>query len=192
MSLKKNVLVLHGSPRKGRNTDHMLETFLEGAEKNELLDIEHVFVPALNIKPCLACFSCKSSGVCPISDDMQPWYKKISDADSIVIGTPVHFNGVPAWLKIFIDRCQPFYYRKFFLKQTIKPKTGYLLACCDEGKAGPFIGVEKTIEAFFYCINASLSKHYYCVLNGKHFNELVTAVDEVRALGNSVFSQLSQ
>ena len=175
------VLVLHASPRKGKNSDSMLDAFLASASDNNAYDVEHIYVPQLKLSPCISCFSCKTKGVCPIPDDMQRCYQLVSDADIIVIGSPVYFNGVPAWFKVFIDRCQPFYYHE------MKPKTGYLLACCDEGKADPFIGVQKTVEAFFYCINAKLQDHYYCVLNGKQFNELVAETEQVLRFGCATF-----
>jgi len=122
---------------------------------------------------------------------MQHCYTALAKADSIIVGTPVFFNSVPSGLKAFIDRCQPLYHKKYHLHETMKRKQGYLLACCDEGKADPFLGVGKTIEAFFYCCNAIFRAKYYCVLNGKRFEELKKENAKVLKLGKKILADLN-
>ncbi|MFC1809411.1 flavodoxin family protein [Candidatus Omnitrophota bacterium] len=185
LSSKQRVLVLHASHRQGFNTDALLEHFVSPIEKIESFICDHIHIPTLNISPCTSCFSCRETGICVIQDDMQECYKKISEADVVVVGTPVYFNTVPSMFKVFIDRCQPFFVRKFVLHKKLKEKTGYLLSCCDAGMGEPFVGVQKTVEALFYCCNIMLVDTFFCVLNEKSFNELE---DEKQRLARFVHS----
>jgi multimeric flavodoxin WrbA len=169
----------------------IITRFTEHLEKSASFICEHLYLSQLTISPCTSCFACAENGVCPIADDMQDCYRAIAEADIIVIGTPVYFNSVPSGLKAFIDRCQPFYCKKYHLKQPMKAKYGYLLACCDLGKADPFIGVEKTIEAFFCSCNTTLREKYYCVLNGKQFKDLSAENVAVANLGKKVLADLN-
>ena len=91
-----NIIVLSGSPRKGGNTDLLVDAFVKGAEKNN--NIEVVSVANYKVNPCIGCNSCFQQ------DDMQIVYDKLKCADVIVVASPVYFYGVSAQLKAIIDR----------------------------------------------------------------------------------------
>ena len=67
------VLGIYGSPRKGGNTDLMLDAFLEGAAETPV-DIERVYVRDLDIHGCLACGHCDRKGKCIQKDGMNLVY----------------------------------------------------------------------------------------------------------------------
>ena len=97
------VLGIVCSPRKGGNTEIIVEEALTGARdcgaETELLTIR-----GKDIKPCDSCYSCEKTGKCRIEDDMQEIYLKLMDADGIIWGTPVYFHSVTAQAKILLDR----------------------------------------------------------------------------------------
>lgn len=64
---------------------------------------------------CTGCNQCASTGSCVLFDSMTPVYARIDAADAIVIAAPVYFATVPAPLKAFIDRCQPYWVRRYML-----------------------------------------------------------------------------
>ena len=99
-----NIIVLSGSPRKGGNTDLLVDTFVKGAEKNN--NVEVVSVADYKINPCIGCNSCfdRAGHECFQQDDMQVVYDKLKCADVIVVASPVYFYGVSAQLKAIIDR----------------------------------------------------------------------------------------
>ena len=73
------IVVLNGSPRKGGNTEIMINAFTEAAQKHEVvrLDIAH-----MNIRGCLACKYCYShQGECVQKDDMGKVLEELKDAD---------------------------------------------------------------------------------------------------------------
>lgn len=91
------------SPRQGGNTEILVAEALTGA-KEAGSDVELVTLAGKSISPCDACRSCTKSGECHIKDDMQEIYRKLQEADGIIIGSPVYFANVSAQAKIIIDR----------------------------------------------------------------------------------------
>ena len=99
-----NILVLSGSPRKGGNTELLAEAFAKGATEGQHR-VEIVSVRDYKVNPCLGCNACfNTDGVCAQKDDMAAIYEKMSQADMLVIASPVYFYGISAQLKTFIDR----------------------------------------------------------------------------------------
>ncbi len=101
------ILGIVGSPRKGGNTDTLVARVLEGA-RSKGAEVERVHLQGLNIHPCQGAFSCEARKGCVLPDDMQPLYKKLQQADGIVMGTPVYVRNASGMLVNFIDRCRPF------------------------------------------------------------------------------------
>jgi multimeric flavodoxin WrbA len=100
---RKHVVGFVGSPRKGGNTDTLVDEILKGA-KDAGATTEKVILDDLDINPCKACYSCRTNGRCIQKDDMTGLYDKLREADVWVIGTPVYWWGPSAQLKAFIDR----------------------------------------------------------------------------------------
>lgn len=116
---KKYILGFIGSPRIGGNTDFLLSEILRTAHQNGAL-VEKVFLSKLKIAPCQACDFCKKHVNCQQNDDMQGLYRKIQNADGLILGTPAYFGQVTAQMKTFIDRLYAFYDKDF--KSKIKKK----------------------------------------------------------------------
>jgi NAD(P)H-dependent FMN reductase len=100
-----NILILSGSPRKGGNTDLLVEAFVKGASQKH--HVEVVSVHDYKINPCLGCNACFMSkdNICGQKDDMPLIYEKMAHTDMLVIASPVYFYGLSAQLKAVIDRC---------------------------------------------------------------------------------------
>lgn len=101
--MKKKVLILSGSPRKGGNSDLLCDEFMKGAlERGH--SVEKIRPAEKNIGYCRACYTCKGTGICAIKDDMTEIMQKIIDADVLVLASPVYFYSIDARLKAVIDR----------------------------------------------------------------------------------------
>lgn len=100
-----NIVILSGSPRKGGNTDLLVETFVKGASANNKVEI--ISIQDYKVNPCSACNMCfkNENNACVQKDDMTKIYQKLNDADMIVIASPVYFYGLSSQLKAIIDRC---------------------------------------------------------------------------------------
>jgi len=102
------IVALMGSPRKGSNTDTLLDEFIKGAKKAGKT-VDKLSVYDLKIQPCVDCRTCKREPyACKIKDDMQRVYTLLSAADLIVFATPVYWWGPSAPMKLLIDRMRPF------------------------------------------------------------------------------------
>ncbi|MBW2593978.1 MAG: flavodoxin family protein [Deltaproteobacteria bacterium] len=107
-NLKKDVkiLALFGSPRKKGNSTLLASHIILGAESRGAI-IESIYLNGLNIKPCQGCYACQeeNSKGCAVDDDMQGIYPKITEADALIIASPVYWFTMSAQTKIFMDRC---------------------------------------------------------------------------------------
>jgi NAD(P)H-dependent FMN reductase len=112
-----NLIAFHGSPRKGGNTELLLEAALRGAG----MEARVFKLNEMNIRPCQDCGECTETGVCTVEDDMVQVAAAIREADRIVLASPVFFMGLSAQAKTMIDRCQQFWCEKYLLKRTIPP-----------------------------------------------------------------------
>jgi len=168
------VLGILGSPRKGGNTELLLEEALKGAEA-EGAEVERLRITDYNIIPCKECLACYKDGNCIILDDMAKIYPKLLEADIILHASPIFFYGVTAWAKALIDRCQALWSRKYQLKDPSYGKEG-------RKRKGFFISVggtkgQKTFEGAILT-----AKYFFDVLNAEYAGELV--LREVDAKGD--------
>lgn len=104
--MRKKVLILSGSPRKGGNSDLLCDAFLQGAVDGGN-EAEKIFLRDKKVAPCNACYYCRDhgNGQCAIRDDMAEILDKMQAADVIVLSSPVYFYSVDAQMKALIDRC---------------------------------------------------------------------------------------
>jgi len=100
------VLAVNGSPRHGGNTAGMLNTVLEIC-KNAGFETELYQAGGRTLKGCLACGGCRKNhaGRCVTDDWMNELYKKMVEADAIVLGSPTYFSDLTPEMKAVIDRC---------------------------------------------------------------------------------------
>ena len=103
------VLGLVGSPRKGSNTDILMDTILEGARERGH-EVTKVYLIDHEVGPCVDCRGCKKGDQrCIVDDGMQSLYSLIDGADTFIFGTPVYWWGPSGPMKMLIDRLRPYY-----------------------------------------------------------------------------------
>lgn len=101
---KMKVLAINGSSRKDGNMADMLNLVLGELEKEEY-ETEHIQLAGSTINPCKACFACAGKKNCVFSDDIfQELYRKMTEADAIILGSPTYSADVSSTLKSVIDR----------------------------------------------------------------------------------------
>lgn len=99
----KRVLGIVGSPRRGGNTEILVDEVLAGAEEAGVLT-EKVILARLEIVPCQACDACRDTDECIQQDDMSALLEKMHRSQVWVLGTPVYYFGPTAQFKAFLDR----------------------------------------------------------------------------------------
>lgn len=108
------VLGIAGSPRRHGNSERLLEACLFGVSDAGFATRTLVVAEA-GIAPCRGCNACSLTGECVVRDGMQAAYPLFDEAAAVVISTPVFFATVPAVLKSFYDRLQPYWARTHVL-----------------------------------------------------------------------------
>ena len=101
---KMKVLAINGSSRKDGNTTDMLNLVLGELEK-EGYETEHIQLAGNTINPCKACFACAGNKNCVFGDDIfQELYRKMTEADAIILGSSTYSADVSSTLKAVIER----------------------------------------------------------------------------------------
>ena len=105
----KSILGIGGSPRKGGNSDILLDRILNGAAQEGILT-ELVQLRDFSFQGCIGCEKCRKNQECTgLRDGMQLIYPKIKGADGIVLISPIYSYNVTGLMKSFIDRLYCFY-----------------------------------------------------------------------------------
>lgn len=159
--VKKKVLGICGSPRLGGNTDILLDKVLEGAGSKGA-DTEKIVLNKLKFSPCQECENIRDDGECIVKDDMHKLYKKIKDADVIVLASPVFFGSLSAQTKMMIDRFQCVWRLKYMLNKD----TGY------GKKKAAFISVEGSDRKDFFENAKSIVRNLFATINADYAAEL--------------------
>jgi multimeric flavodoxin WrbA len=165
MNMEHRLLAVYGSPRKGGNTDTLLDRFTEGAQEAGCT-IDRAYLRDYDFAPCIECGGCHRTGRCVIRDKLDPLFDKLLEYERVAFSFPVFFLGPPAITKAFIDRGQFLWVRKYVLN--IDPVTpseerkAFLLS------AGGFAGSEK----IFRC-NVSILRSFLLVCGLRYDGEVM-------------------
>lgn len=99
-------LAINGSPRKGGNTEILLQHALAPLEAAGW-ETELAKVGGKNIRGCIACYKCfqNQDKRCSVDNDVfNGLFEKILRADALILGSPTYFTDVTAELKALLDR----------------------------------------------------------------------------------------
>ena len=106
---QRSIIGIGSSPRKGGNSDILLEHILTGAARRGVKG-EAIRLRDYAFEPCIGCEKCRKDGICTgLDDGMQVLYPKVLGSQGLVLVSPPHNYNVTAWMKAFIDRLYCFY-----------------------------------------------------------------------------------
>ena len=100
------VMGFNGSPRKDGNTSMLIHKVFQALEK-EGIETELIHLSHKRIHGCIACYKCleNKDQRCAVNDDAANEYiEKMSEAQGVVLGSPVYFMDVTPEMKALIDR----------------------------------------------------------------------------------------
>ncbi|WP_294578650.1 flavodoxin family protein [uncultured Thomasclavelia sp.] len=97
------VILINGSPNTKGCTYTALSEVATTLE-NEGIETEIINVGHKNIRGCIGCRKCKTTGKCVFGDIVNEVAPKFKECDGIVIGSPVYFASANGTLISFIDR----------------------------------------------------------------------------------------
>ena len=105
------LMAIIGSPRKGGNTEILIDRVIAGCRSKTDVDLEKFFVVEKKIEYCTGCMSCvmpaPGPGTCVIRDDMADILERMKRSDAFIFGTPNHMRTITAPLLNFITRMLP-------------------------------------------------------------------------------------
>lgn len=148
------MLVINGSPRKGGNTETVLNAFVEGA-KEAGAEVTVIRLVEIDHKNCKGCNSCHKNGVCVIRDALTPVFDQMLQSDILVLASPIYSMSVTAEMKSFIDRGQFLWAQKFIRKTLVfdadhlKKHKGVFLGTSGQDLPYIFDSAFPVVRAFF-------------------------------------------
>ncbi|MDD1678549.1 MAG: NAD(P)H-dependent oxidoreductase [Methanomicrobiales archaeon] len=166
------VLAFAGSPRRGGNSETLLDWVLETMEKEVAVEIEKIAIIEANINPCRGCNLCEKLGRCVQRDGMDTIDEKIVAADLIILAAPIFCMGINAQAKVLIDRAQVFRSRKYVLKLPVVPperkgkRIGIFLSTAGQTWNYVFDAAIPSVKCFFNVIEVREKDIYYLMVNG--------------------------
>jgi len=139
------ILALIGSPRKGSNTDTVVDQILAAARESGHTS-EKLYLYDYEIAPCIDCRRCKEPPyTCVMCDDALAIHPKVEEADLIIFGTPLYWYGPTAKMKLLLDRLRP-----YIASRKLEGKKGVLVAPSEEGAEACGCLVEMFRKSFEY------------------------------------------
>jgi len=108
------VVALNGSPRKGGNTDILIDEFLRRVREAGAAG-EKIYLYDYTINPVGELSDRHSRRVdVHASDDHRLILNRVMDADILVLASPVYWQGVSCQMKCFVDRFSVHYVQPWF------------------------------------------------------------------------------
>ena len=103
----KKIVAVNCSPRRGWNTDLMVNAAADGAKeagaKVQVFELSRLE----QFTGCVSCFGCKlapNEGRCVCIDDMHLILEAIREADALILGTPVYLSNISAGMHALYER----------------------------------------------------------------------------------------
>ncbi len=97
------VLILNGSPRANGNTSRAIAE-LKGVFDSEGAETEIVQIGNIDIRGCVACFSCYKTGKCSFDDIVNKLAEKFEKCDGFIVASPVYYASPNGTVLACLDR----------------------------------------------------------------------------------------
>jgi multimeric flavodoxin WrbA len=196
------VLAFAGSPRRGGNSETLLDWVLEAMRREPGVEIEKIVIIEANINPCKGCNLCEKLGRCVQRDGMDAIDEKIIGADLILLAAPIFCMGINAQAKILIDRTQVFRSRKYVLNLPVVPpekkgrRIGVFLSTAGQRWNYVFDAAIPSVKCFFNVIEVRDRDIHYLMVNGVDEKGAIvshpTARSDAGNLASTVIADLRQ
>lgn len=185
------VLGINGSPRKGGNSDILLERALSGARKAGA-ETENIFLHGLDISPCQEeeYERVDTNGLSVIKDDIHIIFDKMGKADAVLLASPIFFGSLSAQMKIMIDRFQCVWISNALQKKDLfsrRTKGGLILV--EATHNNKFLENAKFIvKQFFALLHITYARELFCMGFDEKgsINASPDLLDQADALGRNL------
>lgn len=110
------IVAIYASPRRKGNTSRLLAEAVAGA-RSLGAEVTEFYLRDLKISPCLEIYGCKNEGRCVIKDDFHQVADAVFESGGLMFSSPIFFYAVSAHAKIFMDRCQSLWVKKYWVEK---------------------------------------------------------------------------
>lgn len=178
------VLLVNGSPRKGKNTAAALKIIEQELNQHGV----ETFWFQLDGKPvrgCIGCGRCASEHRCAFQDDQcNELVEDILHADGVIIGTPVYFAGPNGALCALLDRA---FYAAANFGQLFKGKPAAAIATC--WRAGATPSIDRINKYFTFSQMPVVSSEYW---NGYLGQQDAFGINVLKTLADNMAEMLGK
>jgi multimeric flavodoxin WrbA len=156
------ITALYGSPRRQGNTSRLLRQAVAGA-RDQGAAVNEITLRDVKMAPCMEIYGCTREGECTIQDGFQQVRDSILASRGIMLASPIFFYTVSAHTKIFMDRCQSLWVKKYWIEGLPKGRWSatrqglFISAGATKGQK-LFDGALLTVRYFFDVIDTRLWK----------------------------------
>ncbi len=176
-------LLVNGSPRANGCTYTALTELAKTLEE-EGIEAEIIHVGHKNIRGCIACRKCHStgSGKCVFDDVVNEVAPKLAEADAFVIGSPVYFASPAGGVVSFMDRL---FFSMLNVDKTMK--VGAAVVSCRRG--GNTATFDMLNKYFTICGMPIASSQYWNMVYGGSAEEVLQdkeGLQTMRTLGHNM------
>lgn len=105
--MSKKIIAVNAGPRKGWNTDTLIDEAIRGAESEGAEVIKYDLFTLDKYTGCRSCFMCKKEqfkGQCIIKDGLTQVLDDIREADGVIIGSPNYLGELTASFRALYER----------------------------------------------------------------------------------------
>ncbi len=192
---KLKLLCISGSPRRGGNTDRLLNEAVTGAAGRGA-QVKQVVLADLDTAPCQHCDGCiQTGGRCVIEDDMQWIHQDLREFDRFILASPIFFMGVTAQAKTMIDRCQALWVIKYLMKLPIGlnndvTRKGAFFSVGGQNYSNLFQGSIATVKSWFKALDVEYTADLL-VPGIENYNDITnhpTALKDAFTIGQQIVS----
>lgn len=158
------VLGICGSPRRGGNTEVLLDRALEGAVSRGAV-VEKIILEDLDISPCRQSEyeEVSAEGLSIVDDDIHVIFRKIKEADALILASPIFFGSLSAQTKTMIDRFQCVWVAKNAMAKNVFSRK----------MPGGFISAEATKREDFFANARSIVKHFFATISVSYAGDVL-------------------
>jgi multimeric flavodoxin WrbA len=154
------IVAIYGSPRRAGNTARLLGQAVAGAREAGAT-VHEIVLRDLKLSPCLEIYGCTQTGECAIRDDFQAVRDVVLGSPGLILASPIFFYTVSAHMKIFMDRFQSQWVKKYWVEKVPRGRKrirrrGLFIAAGATGGRKLFDGALLTVKYFFDVIEAEL------------------------------------
>ena len=155
-----DIAAVYGSPRRQGNTATLLKRAVDGVRAAGA-SVDEIVLRDYQISPCLEIYGCKKDGDCVIKDDFQGVRDRVLACRGLMLATPIFFYTVSAHTKMFMDRCQSLWVKKYWIDQTpfnqwTPVRQGFLISAGATKGKKLFDGMLLTMKYFFDVLDMTL------------------------------------